>query len=419
MSGMHHRRRDCRLCGGGDFHAKLGLSPTPVGGDFLTSAELGREQPLFPLDLFQCASCGHVQLLDVIDPDFLFRNCDYFSGKTGIVSHFEKLAAKVVQEAGLSRGDFVVDIGSNDGAFLGFFKSAGMRVLGVDPALQIAQYANDAGIETLVDMFTAEISKRVREEYGPADVVTANNVFAHTDDMEGMARSVRQLLEPEGLFVFEVSYLLDVVDKLLLGAIFHEHLCYHAVRPLRDFLNRCGLELIGIERVPIQGGSLVCTAQVLGGSRPVGASVGELIALEERRGVYNADYLDSFGKRLRAIREEVGGLLSRVTADRFSVAGFGAARGGALYVYEYGLGDAITYIVDDDPAKQGKFSPGYNIPVYSSSVLVTERPDYLVILAWIHSKRIIEKNSSYLASGGKFVSFYPSYEVVSGNEVSS
>ena len=402
----------CRLCDESRLDLIVPLGASPIGGAFVTKKRLGDRQELYPLDLYQCQVCGHVQILDVVNPKLLFEDYSYFSGRTGLVKHFAQYADSVMARNQLPKGAFVVDVGSNDGAFLRFFRDKGMRVLGVDPAANVAEFANASGIETLPLMFDMVAASRIRSDYGIADIITANNVFAHTDDMQGMLDSVRSLLSDEGLFYFEVSYLLDVIDKMLLGTIFHEHLCYHTVKPLALFLKHHGMELIDVERVPIQGGSLICTVQHLGGKRLVAPSVAELIKLEESRGVYQEGFFRPFCEQLAKVKSGLQSMIADINVRREHIAAYGAARGGTFISYLFDLGRHIEYIVDDDSYKHGLFSPGYHIPVVPLAALYERKPHYVIILAWVHSKSIIEKSRKYLELGGKFITFFPSIKVV-------
>ena len=412
MNTSHHKRTTCRLCDESRLDLVVPLGASPIGGAFVTEEHRGQRQELYPLDLYQCRACGHVQLLDVVNPELLFQDYSYFSGRTGLVKHFAQYADAVIAQNRLPEGSFIVDVGSNDGTFLKFLREKGMKVLGVDPATNVAEFANASGIETLPLMFDMTVASRIRKNYGPAQIITANNVFAHTDDMETMLDAVRSLLSDEGLFYFEVSYLLDVIEKMLLGTIFHEHLCYHTVKPLASFLQRRGMELINVERVPVQGGSLICTAQHLGGRRLVAPSVAELIELEESRGVYQEGFFGPFCEQLAKVKSGLQSLLADINMRRERIAAYGAARGGTLITYLFDLGRNIEYIVDDDPHKHGLFSPGHHIPVVPVAAMYESQPDYVIILGWVHSKSIIENNRKYLELGGKFITFFPSVKVV-------
>lgn len=411
MSNVQHRDT-CRLCDSRRLELVVPITGTPPADAYVSAVARDLPQECYPLDMYQCLDCGHVQLLDVVDPGVLFRQYSYFSGRSaGLVKHFQEYATGVMERIALPAGSLVVDIGSNDGCFLRFFQERGMRVLGVDPAENIAAAANQAGIETWPEFWNGDLAEKLLRERGPAQVVAANNVFAHTDAMGAMADAIAQSLAPDGVFVFEVSYLLDVVDHLLIGTIFHEHLCYHSVRPLDAFLRRHGLELIDVQRVSIQGGSLIATAQRLGGPRPIAPSVEELKQLEESRALHDPQTLRQFSVRLEEIRQQVSARMTAIRDSGASVAGFGAARGGTLILYHFGLGEHLQFIVDDSPDKQGLFSPGHHIPVLPTSAMYERRPDYVVILAWVHWKPIVQSHQRYLQEGGRFITCFPKWDV--------
>ncbi|MFH1409714.1 MAG: NAD-dependent epimerase/dehydratase family protein [Nanoarchaeota archaeon] len=413
----HYKKITCRLCNSDKPTLVVPIGKSAVGGAFVPKDKLKHKQETYPLDMYQCKTCGHVQLLDVVDPYILFSDYTYFSGKTSLREHFADYSKKVMDDNNLKPGSFVIDIGSNDGAFLGFFKEKGMRVLGVDPAKNVAEYANSLGIETLPIMFDMKAVEEINEKYGKTDIIVANNVFAHVDNLKEMAIGVRNLLKKDGLFYFEVSYLIDVIDKMLLGTIFHEHLSYHTIKPLVSFLKSLGLELIGVERVNIQGGSIICKAQLVGGKRAVSPSVDGLIILEESRGVYGQGFFAGFNKNLAELKKKLKQLLNELKSQAKKIAGFGAARGGTLIIYLFDLGEYIEYIVDDDKIKQGLYSPGLHIPVLPISAMYERNPDYVIILAWVHSKSIIRNNRTYLENGGKFITLFPKVELIDKDSV--
>ena len=411
MSSGFHKRDDCRLCSGKNVELAVPMSPTPIADAYVTKDLVGEPQPEYPLDLYFCHGCGHVQLLDVVDPKLMFKD-DYtfLSGASaGIVKHFSEYVARILEREKPSPGSLVVDIGSNDGTFLRFFKDAGMNVLGIDPASSLANSATASGIETWCHFLGKTVAAKVRQEKGPARIVTANNVFAHADDLAGMADSIQTLLAPDGVFVFEVSYLLDVVDKMLLGTIFHEHLCYHSVKPLAAFLLRHGMELIDVERVSVQGGSMIGTAQLKGGPRVASPRIDEMIREEMRRGFDRIDPLREFTTRIDTMK----GDLEKLFSTGGSFAGYGASRGGTTLLYRLGLDHRLAFICDDSPAKQNLFSPGDHVPILSSQVLYEKKPDYVFILAWVHWKAIVESNRRYLDQGGRFIVAHPGIQVVS------
>lgn len=407
-----YKRDSCRLCNSKNLRLAVSVGSSPIGGNFVKKEQLDIKQKHYPLDLYQCKDCGHVQLLDIVNPELIFSEFSYFSGKTSLIKHFEDYANDIINSNNLSSNAFVVDVGSNDGAFLSFFKDKGMTVLGIDPAKNVAEYANNLGIETLPIMYDEKTSIEIRQKYGRADIITANNVFAHADDLQGMAKAVVNLLKEGGLFYFEVSYLIDVIDKMLIGTIFHEHLSYHSVKSLDKFLKKVGLELIDVKRIPIQGGSIICKAQILGGTLKPSENILELIKLEEAKGIYDQNYYDLFNDKLKKTKNDLKKIINEIKSRNKTIAAYGAARGGTLITYLFDLGKNIDYIVDDDPSKQGLYSPGYHIPVINTDGIYERNPDYVIILAWVHSNAIIDKNKKYLESGGKFITFFPKVRVV-------
>ena len=405
MTEPLRRRTTCRLCGGGDLEEVLSLTPTPPANAFVSSDQLSDEQAVFPLDLFMCASCAHVQMLDVVDPAVLFENYVYVSGTSPIfVRHFEAYANALIDRFSPPAGSLAVDIGSNDGTLLRFFKEAGLRTLGIDPAKEIARKASAEGIETWDTFFHDKVARRIAAQKGRAHIITANNVFAHADDLGGIIDNVRDLLAPEGVFVFEVSYLVDVYEKTLFDTIYHEHLAYHSVNPLAQFFEAHGMTLIDTVRVDTHGGSLRGIAALAGGPQETKPSVGEMIALEEDMGLDRPETMRAYSARIDAVKAELTALLRELKAQGKTIAGFGAPAKATTLMYHFGIGpEQIDFIADDSPLKQGLFSPGLHIPVVPSSEIYERNPDYLVLLAWNFADPIMAKHAAFAENGGKFI----------------
>ncbi|MBF0143301.1 MAG: class I SAM-dependent methyltransferase [Magnetococcales bacterium] len=405
MAENSFRRVRCRLCDGNRLTPVLSLTPTPPANAFVPASAVGVPQALFPLDLDFCETCAHVQLGEVVDPRLLFEHYVYVSGTSPLfVAHFERYCRWVMERYTPAAGGLVVDIGSNDGTLLGFFQQAGMRVLGIDPAIAISQEATRRGIETLTGFFSPGLAREIGLGRGKAEVITANNVFAHIDDLAAIVAGIRDLLTPEGVFVFEVSYLLDVYQGTLFDTIYAEHLSYHTVKPLRRFFAALGLTLIHCERVDSHGGSLRGVARLATGSRPIDASVEALVALEEASGLDRAATFIDFGARIDAIRQELTGLLKGIKAAGKRIAAFGAPAKATTLMFHFGLGpDIIDFIVDDSPLKQGLFSPGLHVPVLPSQTLYEQRPDYVLILAWNFAGPIMKNHEAFRAGGGRFI----------------
>jgi len=354
-----------------------------------------------------------VQQLDIVDSKSLWENYTYYSGEAkGMPEHFEKVAANIRDTYQPSGGSLVVDVGSNDGALLRPFKRAGHRVLGIDPATAIARMASESGIETIPELMSLELAQKIRGEHGAAEVVCMFNAFAHADNLGEVVDAIRALLAPDGVFIFECQYLLDIIDGMLIASIFHEHMSHHSGKALVRFLDRHGLELMKVERVAIQHGSLIGSVQLKGGKRSVDASVGELLALETKRGLDKLATLREFAARVYAQRDRMAALVKKWKQENVSVAGYGAARSGPTLISQLGLGGAIEFIVDDHPQKVNKYSSGDGIQIVPISELCRRMPKYTVILAWVHSAKIIESNKEYLEKGGHFVVLCPETRVV-------
>jgi hypothetical protein len=287
-----------------------------------------------------------------------------------------------------------------------------MRVLGVDPARSIAEEATRKGVETWATFFTPKVAADIRAKHGAAKAITANNVFAHVDDLGGVVEGVRALLAPDGVFTFEVSYLVDVFEKTLFDTIYHEHLDYHSVKPLISFFERQGMELIAAVRVGSHGGSLRGIAQLKGGPHPVGKSVTEAIAYEEKIGLDRPETFRQFGQNINSLKTALARQLRELKAAGKRIAGFGAPAKATTLMYHFEIGpDLIDFIVDDSPLKQGLFTPGYHVPVLPASAMYERKPDYVLILAWNFAAPIMKSHRAYAEAGGHFVVPIPQLEI--------
>jgi len=406
-------RESCRLCDSPKVECVLKLEPIPLSENYTPDSASGRKAARYPVDVYMCNDCGHVHQLDVIDSKSLWENYTYYSGDAkGMPEHFADVAGKLMQRYRPAPGALAIDIGSNDGSLLKPFKAAGLRVLGIDPATEIARQATAAGIETIPELMSLPLARRIRAERGPAQVVCMFNAFAHADNMGEVADSIREMLAPDGVFVFEAQYLMDILDRMLVATIFHEHMSHHSVKPLVGFLGRHGLELIDIERVPIQHGSIVGTVQPQGGKRKVQDSVGALLRLEAERKLDKLETLHAFSAKVAALRTRTRALVAQWRKEGRTIAGYGAARSGPTLISQLGLSGAIQYIVDDHPQKVGRYSSGDGIPILPTAELLKRMPEYTVVLAWVHATKILESNREYLEKGGHFVVLCPETRVV-------
>ncbi len=413
MRPSYRHRDTCRLCGGSNLDLVIPLAPTPIADDYVPAGRVHEVQETFPLDLYLCLDCGHIQLLDIVDPEILFRNYTYVTSVSlGLVEHFRKSAANLMAGREVGPRSLAVEIGSNDGSMLRFFKDGGWQVLGVDPARDIAAKATASDIETLPEFFTSGLAARLRRERGPAGIVIANNVFAHADNLGDITDGIRELLADDGVFVFEVSYMVDIVRKMLFDTVYHEHLCYHSVKPFRSFFARHGMELIDVERIPTKGGSIRGTAQRAGGPRPVSPRVPDLILMEKDLAFDRPETFRDFAAGIDAAKRRLLDLMAGLKERGKTFAGYGASATVTTLLHHFDLGDKLAFIVDDNPVKHGTFSPGHHIPVLPSIALRERKPDCTVILAWAYAAPIMEKNRYYLDGGGSFIVPLPELKTV-------
>ncbi|KZN47191.1 class I SAM-dependent methyltransferase [Pseudoalteromonas luteoviolacea] len=408
----YQHRSNCRLCLSTDVPLAIPFAPTPIAEKYVSDPE-GVTTPLFPVDLYMCKQCGHVQILDVIDPEYLWSDYTYHSGQTqGIIDHFNEVSQQVMTKYGPFDKKFVIDVGSNDGTFLKCFKERGFKVLGIDPATEIAAKATSEGIETLADLMTDAKGLEIQKKYGKADLVTAFNVFAHADQMIDLLKGIANVLDRDGLFVFEVSYLKDIIDKMLIGTIFHEHLCNHSLRPMIDFLSSQGLEVFDVEHVSIQGGSIIGFAQHKQGPREIQPTVAAMLESEESAKLHELSTMQQFVSRFDAMKKEVAEIVQLTIDNGGIIAGYGAARSGPMLLTQYEIGNKVSEVYDDHKQKVGLFTPGDLIEVKPTQTINETKPALTVILAWIHAKAIVRKHEAYLQNGGQFLTLTPTVQLI-------
>lgn len=414
MKKLIHRRETCRLCKSKNVTCVLNLVPTPVGEGYITKIELNQKQEIFPVDLFLCKDCGHVQLLDIIDPSELYRHYIYkTSHSLGLVQHFDNYAESILKKIKPSKGKLIVDVGSNDGSLLKAFKKRGMTVIGVDPAVDIAKEATDAGVKTYPDFFTADVAKKIKNEHGPASIITANNAFANIDDLDEIISGVKELLAYDGVFIYETGYLFDVLQKVIFDNIYHEHLSYFSIKSSHNFFKNNGFELIDVDHVPTKGGSIRCTVQLKGGPRKVQQSVLDWLKIESDFSTHDLGTYDSFRKNIDTMSKNTHQLIKKLKMDGRKIVGYGASVTVTGILFNFHLdGKLIDFLVDDNPVRYGLYSPGMHIPVYSSDKIYEYNPDYIVILAWQYAKPIIARHQKYLENGGNFIVFQPQLRVI-------
>lgn len=411
----YYLRTTCRMCLSDSLTKVMTLTPTPPGNNFVSKEELGIEQACYPLDLYFCENCSHVQLGHVVDPKILYQNdYSYVSATSShFVKHLSDYAEHIIKKFSIEKNSFVIDIGSNDGTCLSFFQKQGMKVLGVDPAENIAELAKGNGVDTVADFFCLPVAKRIQSEHGRAKLITSHNACAHIDDLDSVMNGVKQLLDKDGIFCLEVGYLYDVYTNNWFDTIYHEHVDYHTVKPFEYLFSRFDMELISVERISPQGGSIRVIAQHKDGGRTKDDSVYELMQLEKDSELYNSATFINFAEKINKVKQNLREIINKLKDEGKRIAAFGAPTKATTLMAHFEIdSDDIEYIVDDNSLKQGLYSPGLHIPVYAADKIYEDMPDYILILAWNFAEPIMKNHSRYVEQGGRFVVPMPYPQVV-------
>lgn len=410
----HRKRTTCRGCGGTRLRPFLSFGLMPLANSFLCSPDDFPGEAFYPLDVYVCDACSLVQLLDVIDPEVLFRHYLYLTGTSEtIAAHHERYAATLVDVLDLRAGDLVVEIASNDGSLLRRFKQRGLRTLGVEPAANIAAVAAADGIDALNLFFDAGVARQIREAHGPANAVLANNVLAHVDDTRDFLLGCKELIAPDGTVVIEVPSLRELLDRLEYDTIYHEHLCYFSLTTLVRMCDTAGLSATRLDRVPVHGGSLRIYARPRERARGHAASV--LAGAEEERkgGLTDFARYERFAADVQRNRAMLLDLLAGLTSQGRTVAGYGAPAKATTLLNYCGIGPRLLpYTVDRSPLKVGRYTPGAHIPVLPVSTLLERQPDYVLLLAWNLAEEIMSQQADYRRLGGRFIIPIPTPMVV-------
>lgn len=403
----------CRSCGHGDLRVFLSLGDLPLPDRLLDPGEQDEPEPRFPLEVAFCPRCTLVQLVHTVDPELLFvdRYLYFSSFADDLLAHAARHADSLVSARGLDGDSLVVEVASNDGYLLSNFVEQGVPVLGIDPAPDQAAAAEEAGVPTLTEFFDADLARKLRARRGPADVIIANNVMAHVPDLNAFMEGLSILVAPDGIVTVENPYVRDLVEHCEFDTIYHEHVCYYSCHAVRALAERHGLHLNRVEEFPdLHGGSLRWT---LGSTDQPDQSVDRFLAEERESGLTDYAFYEGFGTRVEELQRDLRKLLHGLRDTGARIAAYGAAAKGSVMLNATGLGsDVIEYVVDRNPHKQGHLMPGVHLPIRDPAVLLEDRPDYVLLLAWNFAREIIAQQQAYVDQGGRFVVPVPSPTVV-------
>lgn len=404
------RLQHCRACLAPNPYLFLPMGQHPPANMFVRPEEHGESQPAFALNTEVCLNCGLIEIADQIPADF-FRHYLYVpSSATTMHHHFDRLA-DVLGEA--ADGGLVVDIGCNDGLLLAACKARGQRTLGIDPAANLADIAEERGVQVHVAYFDPDTALEVRDAHGPAQVIVTTNTFNHIGDLHRFMEGVTRLLADDGHFIVEVPWAKDLLEHNEFDTVYQEHVSEFSLLSLQKLGAFFDLELVDVHRLPIHGGSMRVFFRPKGLATP-SEEVHTMLREEREAGMLEAETYQHFAARIEAIRIQLLDMLSELKADGKKIAGYGApAKGNTLLNY-FGIGpNELDFLVDRNPLKQGLYSPGMKIPVKSPDAIEVENPDILMVLAWNFFDEIREQQADFVARGGQFLVPLPKPMLVS------
>lgn len=404
----------CRMCKGKRLKKIISLSPTPPANAFLAKKDFKKKEPFFPLQVNFCLDCGQLQLTHVVSPQLLFRDYVYVSSTSPVfIKHFANYAKDLIKRFKLDKKSLVIDIGSNDGILLKPLKNAGVKVLGVDPAVEIAKKASLSGIKTLPHFLNIKLAKNIVNKFGQADIVTANNAFAHIHNLDEIIESVKILTKEDSVFVLEFPYLIDFIQKNLFDTIYHEHLSYLSIRPLSAIFKRFNMEIFDAKKVDSHGGSLRIYVKKNGAKYKVEQSVQKFLNEEIKLGLNKINTYLKFAKKIQDNKKKLTFLLKKLKSQNKTIVGYGAPAKGNTLLNFYKIGPQILdYIVDDSEYKQGLYTPGTHIPVVPFRKISETQPDYVFILAWNFAGPLMDKLSNFQKAGGRFIIPVPEAKII-------
>lgn len=413
MIGAGKKSEHCHMCKSSNLRLVVDLGLHGPADLFLTESEL-KDEKLYPLTLVSCADCGLLQINFYVDPREMYQRSYLYESSTTKTfrEYFSKNARDIVDRFSVKEGSLAVDIGSNVGVLLQGFKDAGMNVVGVDAAPNIAEKAIASGIPTIVDFFSKKVVDEIIEKYGQASIITATNCYAHIHNIDEATEEIKRLLTPDGVIVIEAQYGLDIIEDVIYDTVYLEHIGSLSVKPMKQYFEKFNLELFDVERTKSHGGSLRYFAGHKG-KHSISANVDEFLKKEEDAGMYDAERLSRFREAVELQKTELMEILRSIKSEGKTIAGLSApAKGNTLLTYCGIDSHILDFITERNMSKVGKYTPATHIPIFPDEKLLLEKPDYVLLLAWNFADEIINNTKEYRDGGGKYIVPMPKPRIV-------
>jgi SAM-dependent methyltransferase len=402
----------CRACGESRLIPVLSLGSTPLANALLAETELEQPEEFWPLELVRCEQCSLVQITETVPPEKLFRDYAYLSSFSDtMVAHARTIAERLIGERKLGADSLVAEVASNDGYLLQWYHKQNVPVLGIEPARNIAEVARtERDIRTVSEFFGKDTAADLAQQGLQADVIHANNVLAHVADLNGVVAGFKTMLKPEGRVVVEAPYLKDLLDHVEFDTIYHEHLCYFSLTALNRLFAQHDLQIVDVERLAIHGGSLRIFAAHQGTAQ-VSQAVTTLLQ-EESEWVHCEDVHRQFATRVTQLRDSLLGTLKQLRSQGKTIAVYGASAKGSTLMNYFGIDDSVVdYVVDRSTVKQGQYTPGTHLRIFSPDRLTEDQPDYCLLLTWNFADEILKQQDDYRRNGGRFIIPVPNVRI--------
>jgi SAM-dependent methyltransferase len=411
--------KTCRACGANSLGSILSLGLSPLANALIRPRNREQAEPHYPLEVLRCFACSLVQISITVAPERLFRDYIYFSSVSdAFVAHARAIVENVIGRRSWSDTSLALEIASNDGYLLQHYRTRGIKVLGIEPARNIARIARERrGIETIEEFFNCDLARRLAAEGRRADVIHANNVLAHVPDLNGVLAGIALLLKDDGEAIIEVPSLCDMIDRLEFDTIYHEHVFYFSLTALERTFARQGLTIVDAEHLAVHGGSLRIFARRRDAAGPPNSlrspSCTTMLEAERAWGIDSAGRYARFQDDVVGLRCKLVELLRDLKSQGRSIAAYGAAAKGTTLLNYCGLGASeLDYVVDRSPLKQGLLTPGTRLPICAPEKLVETMPDYVLLLVWNFADEVMAQQAEYRRRGGQFIVPVPDPRIV-------